>query len=276
MSLFSKDKPLGWLAIALVTLLVPVASHSQTRKKPVKKPTGKTVVPAPTPEATVVPAVSKDPAKKNDRGSGGAVKTPDFTPSAIVGTRYSYAFDRPGFTYSRIEIEHDDNGKGSILMKHDKEGEAFTDPIQLSPTTVALLKQTFDALNFLDSTENYQHARDYTHMGNVTLALTRDGRSRTARFNWTDNIMARLLMDEYRRISNEYTWKFEMQSARENQPLSTPGLIDTIAGYVDRKEISDPAHLVPLLNELSQDERLPLMARNRIKKILTKIAKDSK
>ena len=31
-------------------------------------------------------------------------------------------------------------------------------------------------------------------------------------------------MDEYRRISNEYTWRFEI-AARENQPLQTPGLM---------------------------------------------------
>ena len=116
-------------------------------------------------------------------------------------------------------------------------------------------------MNFLDSGEVYQTPRDYSHMGNTTIKLTRNGRTREAKFNWTDNKDAKFLMDEYRRISNEYTWRFELISARDNQPLLTPGLVDLLDSYLKRDEISDPATLLPFLTKFSTDERLPLMAR---------------
>ena len=83
-------------------------------------------------------------------------------------------------------------------------------------------------------------------------------------------------MDEYRRISNEYTWKFEITIARQNQPLQTPSLMESIDSYLSRGEITDPPHLLPFLEELSNDERLPLIARNRATKLIKQIEKPKK
>jgi hypothetical protein len=67
-----------------------------------------------------------------------------------------------------------------------------------------------------------------------------------------------------------------MTLARENQPLHTPGLMETMDRYITRGEISDPPHLLPLLTQYSTDERLPLMARNRAAKIIKLISKAAK
>src|SRR5258706_5498279 len=152
----------------------------------------------------------------------------------------------------------------------------LTDPLQLSEVTMTNIRQTLTALNFLDSTENYQYTRDFSNMGNVTFTVKKDGRSREVKYNWTDNKEAKFLMDEYRRIGNEYTWKFEINIARENQPLQTPGLVDALDGYLQRSEISDPPHLVQVLEALSNDERLPLMARNHVTKLIKQIEKTKK
>ncbi|MBP9664460.1 MAG: hypothetical protein KBD94_07530 [Pyrinomonadaceae bacterium] len=58
--------------------------------------------------------------------------------------------------------------------------------------------------------------------------------------------------------------------------MQTPGLMDTLASYYKRNELSDPPHLVPLLTELSTDERMPLMARNRASKLVEQIQKVKK
>jgi len=84
------------------------------------------------------------------------------------------------------------------------------------------------------------------------------------------------LMDEYKRIGYEYTWRFEIGIARQNQPLQTPGLMDQLASYINRGEISDPSHLVPFLTELSNDERLPLIARNHAGKLVRQLQKQDK
>lgn len=194
---------------------------------------------------------------------------------AMTSTHF-YEFARPGFSYSKIEIRHDDNGRGTITFQKDGHDESLTDPIELSKATLGKISDTLTALKYLDSAEEYQHARDYSHMGNVTFTLRRDGRARTVKFNWTDNPSAKALMDEYRRISNEYTWKFEITLARENMPLQSPGLMDALDAYIRRNEISDPPHLLPFLAQLSDDERLPLMARNRATKLIKEIEKGKK
>lgn len=241
-----------------------------------------TTKPAPAAMAKPTPAPATPQTagpKRNERPNGSEVKanTRDASTSAAKYVPvYFYEFSRPGFVYGRIAIEHDESGVGTITFEKGGFHDAVTDPIQLSPPTLGKLRAAFNAMNFLDSVETYQTARDYSHMGNTTVRLTRGGRSREAKYNWSDNKHAMSLMDEYRRIGNEYTWRFEMASARDNQPLLTPGLVDLLDSYIRRGEISDPSTLLPFLTKLSTDERLPLIARNHTARLVTQIEKAAK
>jgi hypothetical protein len=152
--------------------------------------------------------------------------------------------------------------------------DAESDPIELSSTTLERIKSAFAALNFLDSTENYQYEKDYSHLGNISITYRKEGRERTAKYNWTTNENAKALMDEYRKISNQYVWQFDMQVARENQPLNAPSIMDELDSYLRRNEISDPKQMLSLLKELSADERIPLIARNHAARLAEKIEKE--
>lgn len=214
-------------------------------------------------------------AKRNERPSDSGKKTVEKVLPASPATHF-YEFSRPGFVYNRIVIEHDDAGSGKISFQKDGDDEMITDPIQLSVVTLGKIGEALTELNFLDSTEDYQFSRDYSHLGNVVFTLKKGTRTRTAKYNWTENKAAKALMDEYRRVTNEYTWRFEMILARQNMPLQTPGLMDAIDAYYRRNEVSDPMHLLPFLTELSTDERLPLMARNKAGKLIKEIEKNRK
>lgn len=259
--------------------MVLAAQSKKNPKKPARSaPAAATATPQPTPEAAQVV-----PPKKNERPGGDTtepVKNNRSRPAS--GEKpytpvYFYEFARPGFTYSRILIDHDDTGRGRISLQRDGYDDLLTDPIDISQATLAKIKGALASLNFLDSTESYQYAdHDFSNMGNVTLTVKQGGRERTVKYNWTTNKDAKLLMDEYRRIGNEFTWKFEISTARVNQPLLTPGMMDEIDNYLQRDEISDPEHLLPFLTELSTDERLPLMGRNRALKLIKQIEKKKK
>ena len=270
---------LSKIVFLTVLMALPPAVAAQTKKKPTPKRPVPVVAATPAPTPATVP---ETPPKKNERPDDVKANGRDGQKNAASNTKgytpvYFYSFDRPGFTYSQIFIEHDDAGKGQISFKKDAYNELWIDPIQLSPVTMANLKTVFAALNFLDSAEDYQYAaHDFSNMGNVTITLKQNGKERIAKYNWTDNKDAKFLMDEYRRIGNEYTWKFEIAVARENQPLLTPGMMDALDGYYKRNELSDPPHLVAFLTELSTDERLPLIARNRAVKLVKLIEKVAK
>ena len=264
------------LLIISILAAMPVFIAGQTGKTPAIKKTAATPAtpvisaPAPTPEPEVMhPFATPAPGKKNGRPVETKVEpVKDYTPV------YVYTFVRPGFTYSDLRIEHDEDGRGRIWFKQDGADESLDDPLQVSKGTMELLRKTFDEMNFLDSTEDYQFpGRDFSNMGNLTITLDRAGKKRTVKYNWTQDKDAKLLMDTYRAISNEATFKFEIESARTNQPLLTPGIVDALDGYISRGEINDPPHLVPYLTQLSQDERLPLIARNHLTRLIAQITK---
>ena len=71
----------------------------------------------------------------------------------------------------------------------------------------------------------------------------------------------------------KYIWMFDINTARENQPLETPKLFSTLEGYLRRNEISDPPQMLPFLRELINDERMPLMARNHAARLIKQIEK---
>jgi hypothetical protein len=261
------------IALAFVLTAAPLAAVSQsTNGKMNKRP-----APSPTPAAAATaeptPVTDLPAGKRNERP---AEKPKQTTKAASSSSVYFYTFNRPGFVYSHITIDFDEKGKGNISFQKSSFDEPIVDPIELSNSTVSKIKEALDALNFLDSTEEYQYERDYSHMGNIEIRVKRGGRERSVKYNWTENKFAKVLMDEFRFISNEYTWRFEIITSRENQPLLTPGLMDMIDDYLRRKEISDPQHLVPFLTELSNDERLPLMARNHAAKLIKQIGKEKK
>jgi hypothetical protein len=264
--------PLKIAAAFLVVTALPAvfaAQSKRTTKSRSKTTMTATATPQPTPEATPKPLT---PPKRNERpGDNGNGQTK--LPNAPQPANYFYRFERPGFTYPSIAIEHDEAGRGQIAFVKEGNDVGIVDPIELSPATLVKIKDTLTALNFLDSTETYQTPRDYSTMGNVTVTYKRDGRSRTVKYNWSDNKNAKALADEYRRISNDYIWRFEITLARENQPLSAPSLMDQMADYLNRNEISDPPHMLPLLRELANDERIPLIARDRAAKLTASIEK---
>lgn len=261
---------------ALAIVAVSVGAQTKPRKSSARKTAEAAATPSPTPQPTPETPAEPQPLKRNERpdkpatasGANEQGKSP-----AVAGDVFIYHFSRPGFTVGDIRIEHDENGNGNVTFTHKDSDEPLTDPILISPVSLKRITEAFDALNFLNSTENYQYEKDYSHLGNLQFTIRRNGRERTAGFNWTENKIAKTLADEYRKLSNQYVWVFDINLARENQPLEAPKLFSTLDGYLRRNEISDPPQLIPFLKDLVNDERIPLMGRNHAQRLIKQIEK---
>ena len=229
--------------------------------------------PAGTGETAATPTPAQP--KKNERP---AAKSAPEVPAKTTakGPLYRYEFTQPDFIVSHVVIEHDDEGRGTIAFEKRSSKETITEPIEISSPTLERLKAAFAALNFIESTDDYQFERDFSNMGNIAITLKDAGRERTAKYNWTSNKDAKTLMDEYRRISNQFVWMFDFNLARENQPLETPRLVDSFDSMLKRNEIADPHQMLPFLQTVSNDERVPLIGRNRAGKIAKQIEKQKK
>jgi hypothetical protein len=187
--------------------------------------------------------------------------------------RYSYEFTQPEFFLRHIIISHDEHGRGQISFERKGDDAAIVDPIELSPAALGRVKALWDALRFWEADAVYQSEREMPHLGTMRLGMERDGRTKTVTFNWTQNTDAFALVNEYRRLADQAMFVFNITLARENQPLEAPKLMDELAKLYKRNGLSDPQQLLPLLRELSNDERIPLIARNHAGRLVKQIEK---
>lgn len=217
-----------------------------------------------------------NPGKKNTRPTETNAETVKTAVKNGGETVYSYEFSQPQYVVSHIRIMHDENGKGTITLGKKDFEEEYTDPLQLSEATMEKLDALWNGLNFLESIENYQsEKRDYGHLGNMTFTMKQNGSARTAKFNWSENADAQGLAQEYKRITNQFVWIFDIEVSRQNQPLESPRLMDTLDSLIKRNEISDPNQIIPYLQKLSEDERFPLITRNHALRLIKEIEKKS-
>jgi hypothetical protein len=188
-------------------------------------------------------------------------------------TRYSYEFAKAEFLISHVVIEHDALGRGRITFERRGEETPIVEPIELSISALGRVLGLWTELHFLDSSENYQTAKSFAHLGTYKLHMDDGQRRRTAEFNWSNNKNAWSLANEYRRVTDQAILIFNLKLAREMQPLNAPQLLNEMETLLVRDGLSDPYQLVPLLNELRTDEHIPLIARNHADRILKKIEK---
>ena len=263
------------ILIGATALVNGVGAQAKKKKTTASKPAAATVQT----KEEAKPQTPAPVAKRNERpGTNGSspVASTNGPTAAKPDPFFVYEFTQPEFITSRILIEHDDQGKGKFSFARRGSDELISDPLQISAAAMERLKAAYSALNFFDSTESYQHEKDFSHLGVVKITMTKGGRDRTTTFSYTVNKGAKALADEYRKVSNQALWIFDITLARENQPLDAPNQMSSLESMLKRNEISDPEQLLSLLRELSDDERIPLIARNHATRIVKQIEKTKK
>jgi hypothetical protein len=80
-------------------------------------------------------------------------------------------------------------------------------------------------------------------------------------------------VNEYRKAADQVILVFDIAIARENQPLNAPKLMETMESMPERNALSDPHQLLKLLQDLSTDEHVPLIARNHALRLIKQIQK---
>jgi hypothetical protein len=228
--------------------------------------------------AATISTVGQNQTKRNDRPRGdAAAQAPqqrrEENKKPADATHYTYEFSQPKFIVRHIVIEHDALGHGKITFERQSEDTPIVEPVDISTGALGRIFALWGALHFLDSTENYQSAKQFPHLGTYRIALDDGKRKRLAEFNWSNNRDAWSLITEYRRLADQAILIFDLQLAREMQPLNTPQLMNQLETLLARGELSDPQQLVPLLTDLRTDEHIPLIARNHADRILKKIEK---
>jgi hypothetical protein len=223
----------------------------------------------------VITTAAQNSTKRNDRPTGSPpVQARQESPKVTAeAKRYTWEFTQRNFIVGHIVIEHDAQGRGTITFERKNEETPIVEPVALSTAALGRIFGLWSDLHFLDSDENYQSPKDFAHLGTYRIGLQDGERKRTAEFNWSNNKIAWNLANEYRRVADQAILIFDLNLAREMQPLNVPSLLDVMESLQRRDGLSDPKQLVPLLTELKTDEHIPLIARNQAERILKKIGK---
>jgi hypothetical protein len=186
--------------------------------------------------------------------------------------RYHYLFENERFTTPLQEVEFDGSGKGEFRFKR-KESEEVVNKIEVSTSVLSQLSPLFDELNFLSSSEDYQHKKDFSHLGKITITFARGGKVRTVSFNYSDNQSLNKITEIFRNIVTQETRVFEIETIRTSDPISTPAQLRLLESELRSKHIADPQRLVPMLQDIKLDESVPLIARNHADRLLQMIKK---
>jgi hypothetical protein len=187
--------------------------------------------------------------------------------------KYTYEFSQPKFYVKHIVLQHDANGRGTVTFERLNEDASVVEPLQLSAAALSRINTAWQALQFLDSAADYQADKQFPHLGTMRIGMERGTQKRVAEFNWTNNTDASTLASEYRKAADQAILIFDISVARQNQPLNAPKLMEAMESLLKRNALSDPRQLLPLLNELTTDERIPLIARNHAGRLIKKIQK---
>jgi hypothetical protein len=262
------------------------AQHRTSKHKTsARAPAEPTVTPTSTPTPVAIPLPTSEKANRrpqdeatnsNTNANTRAPATNNRqtqTPPPTNAVRYTYEFNQPTFYLHHIRIEHDATGHGQMTFERKNDEAPLTDPVTISPAALARITAAWNALNFLDSMENYQSERQMAHLGTIRLSMSAGTRTRTAEFNWTNNPQAATLMNEYRRVADQQLFVFEIEVARQYQPSDTVKQLNGLERLLTNGGLSDPLQLIPLLDDLANDERIPLIARNQAARLRKKISK---
>lgn len=218
-------------------------------------------------------AFAQTESKRNDRPQSNSTSARATDAKEAGAARYTWDFKQSEFVINHIWIEHDSLGRGKVSFTRKGEEEPIVENFELSSSALERIEKLWGELRFLDSNENYQASKNFSHLGTYKLGMSDRERRRTAEFNWSGNAGAWSLAQEYRRVADQAIFVFDITVARENQPLNTPSLLTQLESMYRRNALSDPKQLVPLLKELRTDAHIPLIARNQADRLLKKIEK---
>jgi len=205
------------------------------------------------------------PQQEAASGANGETKTEE--------VKYSYEFSQPKFYIKHIVLEHDATGRGTVTFERLNEDTPVVEPLALSADALARISSSWQALQFLESDTDYQANKQFPHLGTMRIGMQRGDRKRVAEFNWTNNSAASTLVNEYRKAADQAILIFDISIARENQPLNMPKLMEAMESLLKRNALSDPKQLLKLLQDLSTDEHVPLIARNHALRLIKQIQK---
>lgn len=189
---------------------------------------------------------------------------------AVAKESIVYKFENDRFLIPRIDLELS-AGSGRLVFSRKGISEPVTCDVKIGAATAAELQERLDRLDFLNSHEVYQTKEDHSNLGTTTISVRRGASDRDVSFNYTANRDMSEVASMLRGIANREIFRFDIETAARFQPLELPTLVEALSNELHLDRVTEPELLLPLLEEVADDSSLPLIARNKARKVVDAI-----
>ena len=186
---------------------------------------------------------------------------------------FFYRFENTRFYVPLMEIDLAPDGTGELRFKRGTTDEIIDLKLRLLPETMGRIRGLYDGVSFLDSTEEYQGKKDFSHLGWMTIRASDGRRERKVRFNNTANKQMKELADLFRGIATQQMHLFDLETAQQYQPLDVPRQLDSIEADLRMGNIAELERIISALREIATGDTLPLIARNQASRMIADIEK---
>lgn len=167
--------------------------------------------------------------------------------------------------YYRVTLQ--ENGEAEYAMAAD---DPRPEKFKLSEETA---KQAFELAAKLDylKGESLETKRKIAFMGKKTIRYENGGQKSEQTFNYSERNDAMDLVSLFERISNTQQALIELERLTRFDKLGLMKYLLQVEIQYDRKDLSDPELLVPMLEQISINKSYMEIARQRARVILAKI-----
>src|SRR5258706_14434316 len=202
-----------------------------------------------------------------------AVAKESSDPPRASAAGFSYKFENTRFYVPLMEIDLTLDGVGELRFKRGTTDEIIDLKLKLRPETIARIRSLYDGISFLDSAEEYQAKKDFSHLGWMTIRASDGRRERKVRFNNIANKQMKELADLFRSIATQQIHVFDLETAQQYQPLDVPRQLDAIEADLRLGNIAELDQIAVALREVATGDTLPLIARNQANRMIADIQK---
>jgi hypothetical protein len=192
------------------------------------------------------------------------------TPQASF-TRFTYCRETPRGLYERQCINLASDGTGQSQLKRRGSDQVDT-PVALSVSGRTKFLAVIAGTNNLENRQNYETKRKVADLGRKHLTLEMTSGNREADFNYSDLKEVNALATFFDGLLNQQTIALDLDSAIRYERLSVPQRLEQLDGELKAGRIGDPEGLIPLLDKITQDQRVLDYARENAQKLRNRIS----
>jgi len=168
-----------------------------------------------------------------------------------------------------VEIKVSDAGNGTYDIRQLSD-EADPEPFQLGTPLAHRIFELAAKLHNFDGI-NLEISHRIANLGQKTFQYDRGSESHSATFNYTTDESASQLLQIFDGLLRQLSDASDLQHAMKYDRLGVNDVLSQVEKDLDAKVLPEPERLLPILAQVSADQRIIDMARTRARALSSRI-----